>query len=366
MGTEDRINDYANSMFRFEVFNEAWISDCTRYLNYLFKGSLQGRTVIDYAFGRGNWSLAFLRAGAKSVISIDASIDNVERFRSYCSQNGLDDIAVIHGNLLNQSFDFNADLVWMYGILHHIKDVDIFLEKSKSLLKGPDSQIYVYYYDRESVREFVVERCRQFYIYETEAKFLKDNYLFLRSAKNRAADDLVAPFIGWYTAKELQRRLNKNKFYVERQDIDFYEFTQGAKNQEFYPYQFLCGRHDHRQIDVANNVRPYDQELADLTKIADDVFKIHSDGDTHKKIAIGLFNTHFSSLKKSLVHESLVEIFLYFMRILVQAGGASNRTLSPLSQRYCRLTMQSVSGDKIEEDVSNLFVDYLRSNRLRL
>jgi hypothetical protein len=56
-----RINEYTNSMFRYEQLSKRWIASCAAYLQSLFGEELRGKTVVDYAFGRGNWSLAFLK-----------------------------------------------------------------------------------------------------------------------------------------------------------------------------------------------------------------------------------------------------------------------------------------------------------------
>lgn len=62
------IGEYANSMFRFEQLHERWIESCTAYLVHLFGERIRDATVVDYAFGRGNWSLTFRHAGTARVI----------------------------------------------------------------------------------------------------------------------------------------------------------------------------------------------------------------------------------------------------------------------------------------------------------
>ncbi|MEA2308752.1 MAG: hypothetical protein QOI65_1038, partial [Thermoleophilaceae bacterium] len=90
-----QFDEYANSMFRYEGLPGSWIESCTGYLRTLFGDSLRGKTVIDYGFGRGNWSLAFLAAGAGKVIAIDASPAAVARFTDYCQTQDIDRIEVV-------------------------------------------------------------------------------------------------------------------------------------------------------------------------------------------------------------------------------------------------------------------------------
>src|SRR5688572_17794568 len=127
MSNDQRLNEYSNSMFRYERLSERWIDSCTAYVRALFGAELRGRTVIDYACGRGNWSLAFLAAGAERVVAIDASTDIVARFKNYCTEHNIRNIEVLSGNVMDQDFAVRGDLVWVYGILPNIADQTTFL-----------------------------------------------------------------------------------------------------------------------------------------------------------------------------------------------------------------------------------------------
>ena len=193
----ERINEYNNSMFRHERLHERWIASCADYLKTLFGDSLRGKTVIDYAFGRGNWSLAFLSAGAGKVISIDASTDTVARFKNYCRERNIANIEVMAGNIMEQDFAAKGDLMWVYGILPMIEDQVAFLNRIKTLASGPDAQFYVYQYNARSLREFTVQTCREGIVYQSESEFRTDSPLFVRPARLRARDDLAAPHVNF-------------------------------------------------------------------------------------------------------------------------------------------------------------------------
>ena len=90
-----RIDAYARNMFAYESLHDTWIDKCQGYLEYVFGGdSLKGATVIDYAFGRGNWSAAFIQAGAERVYSIDASQHNCDKLKGWCAKNGVKGIEI--------------------------------------------------------------------------------------------------------------------------------------------------------------------------------------------------------------------------------------------------------------------------------
>src|SRR6185436_19673621 len=96
MNESIKINNYANSMFRYEFLHETWLSACGKYLDYVFgDGGIHGRTVVDYAFGRGNWAIAFARCGAERVIAVDSSEDNCRKLRAYCEENKITNVEVI-------------------------------------------------------------------------------------------------------------------------------------------------------------------------------------------------------------------------------------------------------------------------------
>src|SRR5262245_4910090 len=116
MNTKRRIDQYAQSMFRFEHLNESWIESCARYLRRVFGERLAGRVVIDYAFGRGNWAIAFLAAGAGRVIAIDAAVSNVSKLADYCRDHDIDRVEVIEGDILEGPLACRADFLWVYGV----------------------------------------------------------------------------------------------------------------------------------------------------------------------------------------------------------------------------------------------------------
>lgn len=187
------IADYANSMFRFERLNERWLEKCTAYVTHLFGKNIVGATVVDYAFGRGNWSLASRRAGASRVAAVDASIDNVRRFREYCAVSRVSGIDIIHGNILERRIDLVGDLIWVYGVLHHVREATVFVKRLVTMTRDPGSLLYFYAYDAGSLRQLIVETSRHALPLASEKAFRRVSAAFTPAARLRARDDLTAP-----------------------------------------------------------------------------------------------------------------------------------------------------------------------------
>jgi 2-polyprenyl-3-methyl-5-hydroxy-6-metoxy-1,4-benzoquinol methylase len=340
-----RINEYGNSMFRHEQLSEKWIALCSNYLRALFGGTLRGKTVIDYAFGRGNWSLAFLDAGAAKVIAIDAAEDAVDRFKSYCQRRNVANIEIVLGNILERDFAVRGDLIWLYGILPNIEDQTVFLTRIKSLVSGPDAEIYVFHYNASSLREFTVQTCRRTILYQSEAKFRRDSYLFVRPARLRARDDLTAPHVNFFTAGEVKSLLKNCGIYIKRQDQDFQQFLHGRATEDFYPHQFLCSLRSHDEIEIEDRRVPYAKEVRVLKEVARQVSSLHLPVAEKKNVAIGLYNTHFAFLKaRGGARDAVIEIFLLLMYVILQ-NRVSASTLSPAIAPYYHLFCAALAGE---------------------
>ena len=362
-------------MFRFERLHDNWIGSCAAYLRTLFGEELRGKTVIDYAFGRGNWSLAFLLAGADDVIAIDASVENVARFKNYCRSRKITNIRVLLGDILRQNLPVRGDVIWLYGILPHIAEQEVFLNRIKTLASGPDALLYVYYFNANSLREFTVQTCRRVVIYKSESEFAKESFLFIRPARMRARDDLTAPYTSFYTVAAIRALLHRCGIYIKRQDEDFQFFVHGKVTEDFYPHQFLCSLHSKDDIAIEEPETLYASEMSILHEMARAVFSLPLTKIEKKTIAIGLYNTHFAFLRDGIyAHGAVIELFLFLMSILFQKEGASNVKLSSLVRRYWKLFGSAVAGyDRSrrmrhisKEMAGNILTDYLLNNNCRI
>lgn len=319
------IDQYANNMFRFERLHPKWIQRCAQYLNYLAGDNLRGKTVVDYGFGRGNWSVAFLEAGAEKVVAIDASRSNVKRFGDYCNKNKIKRIEIIHGNLLAEDIETRADIIWLYGILHHVTESGKLLRKLRELLNNETSCLFVYAYDAGSLRELIVETARRDHLCKTESQFLQTSLLMTPAARLRARDDLTAPYLHWYSAGELVDLLNEQGLSVDEEWPDFAHWSNGGPSGEFDPYFVKCRLGGEGSQSIEERNRPNQGDILVLRALTDLVLESRSGTPEGELISLGLFNTHFSALSMDFsARKVVVEDFLYMLYAALRAGLENN------------------------------------------
>lgn len=368
-----RINTYANAMFHFEHLNDAWIDSCATYLLTVFGKTIKGRTVIDYAFGRGNWSLAFLRCGAKRVIAIDASRDNVKRFGRYCHEKNVHNIEIICGNILETDLQVHGDIIWVYGLLNHIRSTVKFIKKLATLASGPTAQFLIYHYDAGSLRELIVLSGRRKKIYRKDSEYLSDSFLFVQPAHLRARDDLIAPYVRFSTAHEVRDILAKGGIYVVRQVEDFDTFHSNRHSEEFRPHHMLCSLNPTYQCEIIEPPDLFQIEravLSDMVNILWDMTKSKKNG---RNVAIGLYNTYFASLRYGgTASTAIIEIFIFLYRS-IRFLNIPDSELSSLIYTYVILADASREGKAIGEkrqiwgcQKNNIISEYLLHNNVRI
>jgi len=267
-----------------------------------------------------------------------------------------------------------GDLIWLYGILPNIEVPSTFLNRIKMLALSSETQIYIYQFNANSLREFTVQTCRNIIVYQSESEFRKDSFLFVRPARMRAADDLTAPHVNFSTASEIQNLLRSCGIYIKRQDEDFQHFLHGKITEDFYPHQFLCGLNVSEEVEISEPNVPYAMEVAALREIAREVFfTLRLTPVEKRNIAIGLFNTHFAFLKEGIyAYDSLIEIFRFLLYILLQTEVKSSE-LAQSVVPYYTLFRAALAGedrsstlDLIPEEMrNNKLIDYLVNNNLR-
>lgn len=309
-----RIDEYASSMFSFDTVHPEWIERCARYLIEIFgEERIRGATVLDYAFGRGNWSLAFVMAGAARVVSIDASEGNVARFSNVCRQMNQDRIEIKLGNVLEEPICETFDLVWLYGIIPVVEDGCLLLEKIAPCLAA-GGEMLVYTYDSGSMRRRIVEAARSGHVYERMQDFYTDSLAFSPPARIRARDDLTAPWIHWHSLDELCLMIESVSLVPLRTVRDFMTFSNTTEVPEFRPHHVVCRRVGEASgttsIERTTN-NPPNIDVSMVGDLADWV--IGNSGNERKQAAIGLFNTHFSSMRHAGYEASVIDDFLFLM-----------------------------------------------------
>lgn len=363
----ERIDDYASAMFRYERLHERWIADCTRYLTHLFGERLRDAVVLDYAFGRGNWSVAFRRAGARRVIAVDASLGNVTRFQQECSRLGVDGIDIVHGNFLQQTPALQADLVWAHGIVHHVEDADALINRLARCLQPAEGLLHLYAYDSGSLREWVVETARRAVPILSETAFRELSLALSPRARLRARDDLTAPVIRWYSTGQLAGLLRRHGLHIIRQDADFPSFLDGeSRCAEFSPHHLLCGPSSARAIAPKDSARPAPEDLVILRQLGDALLAHHADRpDRLAHLAAGLFNTHFGALERRDASSAVVADFL-FLLYCQQCAGLPAHALPLAARTMVEAAMASTRGEQGPASCDGIIARHLASNVVRL
>ena len=313
-------DDYANSMFRFERLHPRWIDNCARYLRHVLGPAIEGATFLDYGFGRGNWSLAALRAGAARVIAVDAAPDNVSRFSDYCRAEGVGAVEIRQGNVLAAPLGLAADILWVYGVLPCVAEPVKLLSALGVERRDDDAIAILYAYDRGSFRQMIVEAARAGCRFGDEANFAAHSYLFTPRARLRARDDLTADVACWYTAEELAHLAHRSAYRPLAQFDDFGTWANPAARAEFAPHVLLCGFSGNTDYRPTEPARPLAQDVAVLAALAAAVMDA-ADALTRRHLAIGLFNTHFSAMVgPEPATAAAIEDFLFLMHGALRLG----------------------------------------------
>ncbi len=359
------LDDYANNMFRFERLHDGWIDDCAKYVKYIFGERIKGAVVVDYAFGRGNWSLAFLRAGASRVVAIDASKSNVERLAHYCAQEKINGIDIRCGNVLEKPIDVQADILWLYGIFPAIVNQHIFTKALLTMAK-PDALVLAYGFDKHSLREFIVTRARMGTHYTTEEAFRRDSLKFTPAGRLRARDDLTAPHVEWHTAEGLAQQFVPFGFYPIRQLEDFRTHMRGYSNAEFSPHHLVLARSE-KAIAVKEPVRNFASDIGILGALWDALWP-HLNLEEQRDLSISAFNVHFSHLDESgNPEQSVLQLYLLLFYGL-RSKEVEAAMLPALAASMLRLGEQALANAP-RTDMPKLdafLVRYLQSHTIRI
>tara|TARA_Y100000590_G_scaffold428325_1_gene539507 strand:+ start:8473 stop:9573 length:1101 start_codon:yes stop_codon:yes gene_type:complete len=317
-----KVNDYAKSMFYLEEINDIWIKKCSKYLKYIFGKKIKNSVIVDYAFGRGNWSLAFKKLGAKEIIAIDKSIHNVNKFKKYLKKNKITNINVIEGDILKTKIKSKVDIFWVYGIFHHIKNINKLIFNIKKFWNNKSSVGLIYTYDKYSLRELIVEFCRKNLKYSNYDQFKKNSYQFNHFARLRVRDDMVVDYIKWYSKIELYNVLKQKKLYGYKFIKTFDQFCK-VKNFEFNPHQLLITKNKNKTVKIKKEKLSYN--LLIIKNLLNLISKKIKNKLILSQISVGLLNTHFNGNYSDIIKNlSRILLFLFYI-IKVNKLKGSNK-----------------------------------------
>ena len=112
----------AHRFTTFDTAQPAWEQSFRDYASPLEPGDFLGRTVLDAGCGYGRHAYFAARYGAE-VIALDSSADAV----ASCAANTRDSgrVHVVQGDLLRPPLRESVfDIVYCFGVLHHLEDAD--------------------------------------------------------------------------------------------------------------------------------------------------------------------------------------------------------------------------------------------------
>lgn len=348
--SERRIDAYAKSMFSYEHLNSAWVRKCAEYLREVFGERIVGSVFLDYAFGRGNWSVAAILAGAKGVISVDASGHNVEKLIGYCANHNIKGIEVVHGNIMDSQLHCVADIIWVYGILHHIPDDCEFLRRLALLRSDDCAMALLYAYDKGSLREAIVDTARACQVYSTSEEFMSDALSFSGPARLRARDDLTAPHVAWYSQETLVDVAERAGFAALRVQRGFQSFeVPPPRIKEFSPHHLICG-FDSTSVALAPETLRSEQLDVSIIREFATYLEGHLPHGQRQKFPIGLFNTHFVDGQSP--EKQIIQDFLYLSYAIMATG--SRPGFSEVGEKIWDATLKSNTGSNRSLDPSLL------------
>lgn len=93
------------------------------------------KNILDYGCGTGLIAFSLAKKN-NQVLGLDSSIGMIEEFNKKAKEKNLSNIVAKKHNILTQDLPKNLDLVIISMSLHHIKNIEMFLQKSFNSLNS--------------------------------------------------------------------------------------------------------------------------------------------------------------------------------------------------------------------------------------
>ena len=199
-------DSYSSELFQGSELTEDWIEKCAAYLRFIFGESLDGERVLDYGFGRGNWSLAFEKLGATRVNAVDISQRNVEVFSRIVAERSLDNCIKCYQSDFQKRNQLlvGHSLIWLYGIFQHLNEPkELLINILKSDTHAEHGLLYAY--EKNSIRSHVIAAFREFMDAPLDPAVLsksKSSFTDVRTFR-RCIDDYCAPTVNFFEESEI-------------------------------------------------------------------------------------------------------------------------------------------------------------------
>jgi SAM-dependent methyltransferase len=167
-----------------------------------------GKRVLEIGFGAGFDAFSFARNGAdySGVDLTPENLERAERHMSFVGESG----EFVHGDALALPFkDRSFDVVYSFGVLHHVPDLSGALMEAHRVLR-PGGQLWIAMYNRNSV----------FYLNMLFDHFRLGNWrhesITERRGRVEATTAGVSPHVDVYTRRQLSDAAGRAGFKVNR------------------------------------------------------------------------------------------------------------------------------------------------------
>jgi len=161
---------------------------------------------------------------------------------------------------------------------------------------------------------------------------------------------------------------------IRRPCPSFQEFQLGASTPEFSPYHYLCDLDEKKSGDVNDAPPMFQKDIDVLYEMTESLWSLDLSSSMQKKLAIGLYNTHFASLINP--HDATPIIrndFLFLFYAMVKNDIVFDH-LSPITRDCLKAAFRSLRGNKILSGPPALktyihesyLLDFLNSNYIRI
>jgi len=353
---KNQISDYNSLLFSSDKLNEKWISDCRSYLNFILEGKVKGKTVIDYGFGRGNWSLAFQSLGAYEVYAFDAASTAVKKFKAEINSRKIKNIYVDQKNTDISTFEIKADIIFLYGIFHHVRDIEKLITCAAKSLKNSEAKIILYSYAKYSWRETLIRHIRS---KNLDIKLIKKLKFSLHpNARHRFLDDLTAPIVNFFSTDDINNILKRHSLHINNKIPDFSIFQTGNQNFDFSSHVFTISKQkndftlDTTDLNYKNH--------SEVKTLIDYTLSLIKTNDV-ELFSVGLFNTWYSQHPNVGDEEKIFYLWQFICYYLNE-----NRVKFPNTKygRSCKrlleLTINKNFGDFEDQELEELFPTILK------
>lgn len=215
LGTKEYFETVLRARFTDEHY---WLAEFVDYASWRHK------KVLEIGCGAGYDAYMFC-ANKADYTGIDITPENTTRTKKHLELYNLQG-AIMQMDATALTFQEKFDLVYSFGVLHHIPDMSLVLKNIYNVLDDEGS-FYLVVYNKNSI----------FYRLTLVMSWLREGYFLKESFKTRLAriestDSLELPHVDVYSKKRISKILKQSGFSVESTQVhqlDQYHMPQMLK-----------------------------------------------------------------------------------------------------------------------------------------